>query len=184
MGRVPVLIALILVALISCNSYYQNKNRGYRPKRPKFELAYPPYRLKNNDVIDTDAVYVHEATIDYNSGPRIEEFFMRFFSNGRFCMGIADAKSLTLEDLNGKYDYNRIGYYRLESKKLKMETFTVGGQFGDTPYYDKMYAIIKNDSILFVREDVNEVNFSIAKKEGKSFYVRRKVKGLTGTPDW
>ncbi|HEX8577896.1 MAG TPA: hypothetical protein VF677_16545 [Flavobacterium sp.] len=184
MGRVSILTGLILVTFISCNSYYQNKNGGYRPKRPKFELAKLPYRLKNNDVIDTNAVYVEEAIIYYSTEARKEEFFMRFFSNGRFCMGIARAKKLTLEDLNGKYDYNRIGYYKLQGNNLEMETFTVGGQFGDTPYYDKMYAIIQNDSILFVREDVNEVNFSVAKKEGRSFYVRRKVKGLTGTPDW
>ncbi|HEX8576692.1 MAG TPA: hypothetical protein VF677_10415 [Flavobacterium sp.] len=182
MGRVSVLIGFIFFSFISCNSYYQNQNGGYRPKKPKFEMAKSPYQLKSNNIIDTSAVYVEEASI--NNNELRKEFFMRFFSNGRFCMGIADAEKLTLEDLNGKYDYNRVGYYRLEGKKLKMETFKVGGQFGDTPYYDKMYAIIQNDSILFVREDVNEVNFSVAKKEGRSFYVRRKVQGLTGTPDW
>jgi len=184
MGRISILIALIFITTTSCKSYYQNENGGYRPKSPKFELAKPPYQLNVNNVIDTNAVYVKEATIYYSSGARIEEFFMRFFSNGRFCMGIANAKILTLEDLNGKYDYNRIGYYRLEGKRLNMETFTVGGQFGDTPSYDKMYAIISNDSILFVNEDKNQIDFSAAKKEARSIYIRRKVEGLTGTPDW
>ena len=184
MGRISILVLIIFFTFIGCKSYYQNQNGGYRPKNPKFELAKSPYQLKRNDLIDTNAVYVEDATIYYGQEARKEEFFMRFFFNGRFCMGIARAKKLTLEDLNGKYDYNRIGYYKLKENNLEMETFTVGGQFGDTPYYDKMYAIIKNDSILFVRKDVNEVDFSVAKKEGKSFYVRRKVEGLTGTPDW
>ncbi|HEX8577898.1 MAG TPA: hypothetical protein VF677_16555 [Flavobacterium sp.] len=187
MGRISILITIIVFLFISCNSYYQNQNRGYRPKRLKFELAKPPYRLKSNDLIDTNAIYVEEAIVYYGTEPRREEFFIRFFSNGRCYFGSHAAlkAKLTLQDINNINGYGDIGYYRLEGENLKMETFTVGGQFGTTPYYNRnMKAIIRNDSILFVREDVNEVNFSVAKKEGRSFYVRRKVKGLTGTPDW
>ena len=183
MGRISISLALILITFFSCKSYYQNQNGGYRPKKPKFELANPPYQLKKDDLIDTNAVYVHEATIYYGSGPRKEDFFIRFFANGRYCMGIARAKKLTLEDVNGTHDYNTIGYYKLNGNNIEIETFTVGGQFGTTPFYDKMNAIIKNDSILFVGDKVDQAYLSAAKKNG-SFYVRRKVEGLTGTPDW
>jgi hypothetical protein len=177
-------MGFIFLIFTSCKSYHENEYGGYRPKRPKFKLANPPYQLKNNDVINTNGVYVHEATIYYGDEARKEEFFIRFFANGRFYRGIADAEKLTLQDMNNINGYGSIGYYELEDKRLKMEEFRVGGQFGTTPYYNKMYAIVKNDSILFVREDVNEIDFSAAKKEGRSFYVRRKVQGLTGTPDW
>jgi len=185
MGRVSISLVLIFVTIFSCKSYYQNQTRGYRPKKPKFELANPPYQLKRDDLIDTNAVYVKEATIYYGAEARKEEFFIRFFSNGRCYMGIADARKLTLKDMNDINGFGGIGYYKLEGEKLKMEEFRVGGQFGNTPYYNRrMSAIIKNDSILFVGDNVDQIDFSVAKKENRSFYVRRKVEGLTGTPDW
>jgi hypothetical protein len=186
MGRVPVLIVFIFITFISCNSYYQNQYGGYRPKRPKFELANPPYQLKSSDLIDTNAVYVKEAITYYGSEAREEEFFIRFFANGRCYFGSHAAlkAKLTLQDINNINGYGGIGYYRLEGKKVKMKEFTVGGQFGNTPYYNKRYAIIHNDTLFIVAEDENEIDFSAAKKENRPYYVRRKVKDLTGTPDW
>ena len=186
MGRVSILILLLFFTFISCKSYYENEHGGYRPKKPKFDLANPPYQLKDNDLIDTNAVYVQEAIVYYGNEARKKEYFLRFFSNGRCYFGSPDVleTKLTLQDLNSINDFGGIGYYRLEGKKLSMEEFRVGGQFGDTPYYNKLYAIISNDSILFVNKDENQIDFSTAKKEGRSFYVRRKIEGLIGTPDW
>jgi hypothetical protein len=186
MGRVSISLVLIFSTFFSCNSYYQNQNRGYRPKKPKFELAKPPYQLKKSDLIDTNAVYVEEATIYYGSGPRKEEFFIRFFSNGRCFFGSHAAlkTKLTLQDMNNINGYGGIGYYRLEGEKLKMEEFRVGGQFGNTPYYNKgINAIIKSDTLFIIGENQTQVDFSVV-KENRSFYVRRKVEGLTGAPDW
>ena len=186
MGRVSISLVFIFITFFSCRSYYQNQNGGYRPKNPKFELANPPYQLKRNDLIDTNAVYVEEATIYYGIEAIKKEYFIRFFSNGRCYFGSAGAlkTKLTLQKINNINGYGGIGYYKLEGEKLEMEEFRVGGQFGNTPYYDKMNAIIKNDSIFFVGDNVAQTDFSSAKKENRSFYVRKKVEGLTGTPDW
>jgi hypothetical protein len=63
MGRVSISLVLIFITFFSCRSYYQNQSGGYRPKKPKFELANPPYQLKSYDLIDTNAVYVEEALL-------------------------------------------------------------------------------------------------------------------------
>ncbi|WP_103071790.1 hypothetical protein [Aquimarina sediminis] len=183
------LVIFSFFAIVGCNAlfknYYRTKDRGIRPKRPKFELAKKNYSLTKNDIIDTSAVYIYQKEVVYGNGEKeIEEYFYRFFSNGKCIRGFpSDFKrnKLILSDFN---NLNRggsfIGYYQIkDSNNLVTETFSVG--VGENGKYIKDYGVLKGDTIFlfnapFTKEKINKGNVEI--------YIRKKVEGLTGTPDW
>ena len=189
MGRTSILVILIFICFISCKNYYINEKGGYRPKKANFEFAKTPYILKKEDMIDTASVYVSEGTVLYGEELRKRTSYIIFLSNGRCYLGRNDRgkSELSLEVLNNFNGYGSIGYYRINNDKIKIESYevTLGGARGNTGYFVKNSGYIKNDVIyLFIDPNVDVENLPISNNQNSAIYIRRKVEGLTGTPDW
>ena len=189
MGWKKITVLLLLFIIIGCNTlfenYYRTEDRGIRPKRSKFELAEQAYHLIKKDMIDTSSVYIYQKETYRNERKEIEEYFYRFFSNGKCIRGFSSdfkRNQLTLSDFNNlARGGSFIGYYKIESPlNLVTETFSVG--VGENGKYIKEYGIIKGDTIflsdspLINKEKIDDNNIEI--------YIKKKVEGLTGTPDW
>lgn len=193
MGRTKIVILLGLIFFFGCKNYYINENDGYRPRKSNFEFAKLPYKLKKEDLIDTNSVYITEVTFDYNK-PYVEEHFLRFFSNGRYFSGSPEVfeTKLSLNQFNNYNKFGSIGYYKLHDDKLEVESYrvTLGGARGNTGFYTKNHGYIRNDSIFLFYNLSNRntetqiITYPIPNEKNCKIYVRRKIVGLTGTPDW
>ncbi|WP_237275103.1 hypothetical protein [Tenacibaculum ovolyticum] len=175
-------ISLISCCFISCLNYYHTKNGSVRPKKNKFEFGRSPYKLKKEDLIDTNSIYIynHEST-SITKG----KYFIRFFSNGRCIEGTSELYSgkLNLDRMNDFYNSGvLVGYYKIENfNEITIETYSVKKHEGG--YYKKTYGIIKNDSLYITDEKKNLDLISLNKKHN-IVYQKNKIKGLTGTPNW
>ncbi len=187
------LILSILISFYGCNNYYINEKGAYRPNKPNFEFSKSPYQLKKDDLIDTNSVYVAEVKFDYKK-PYVEEHFIRFFSNGRFFTGTPEVfeTKLGLNEFNNYNKFGSIGYYRMQNNRLEIESYkvTLGGARGNTGFYSKYYGYIRNDSIFLFYDlsnknsEMERITYPIPDEKNCKIYVRRKIEGLTGTPDW
>lgn len=176
------ILVMSLILFCNCKSYYVNENGGYRPK--KFKLASPPYKLKDNDLIRVNYIYI-------NKGEN-RTSYLRFFSNGRYFQGRneldnAKIKLITINNFNG---YGETGYFKLDGNKIETETFNVnlGGARGNVGYYSKNYGYIKKDSVFIfynsLEDSFEKTGFPKPNKENCIIYVGKKTEGLKGTPDW
>ncbi len=183
MGRVQILV-ILLILFCSCKNYYVNEEGGYRPKKSKFKLASPPYKLNDNDLININYIYINKR--------KNRTSYLRFFSNGCYFHGRngLDNEKLKISTINNFNKNGEIGYFQLDRNKIKIETFNInlGGARGNVGYYSINYGYIKNDSIfIFYNSPENsyeKTGFPKPNKENCTIYVGEKTEGLKGTPDW
>ena len=183
------LVILLLFATTGCNvfykNYYRTEDSGIRPKKSKFKLAEEVYHLKKNDIIDTNSVYIYRKEVYRNEQKKIEEYFYRFFSDGKCIRGFSSnfkSNQLISSDFNNlARDGSFIGYYKIEDGvNLVTETFSAG--VGENGKYNKEYGIVKGDTIFLFNSATAEKK-TLDTTDAK-VYIRKTTEKLTGTPDW
>ena len=184
MGWKKLLIFGLICCFLSCKNYYYNKEGGERPKKSKFKLGKLPYQLKKGDKIDTNSIYIDTYTLNYGGVAHTDNAYIRFFSNGRYLEGLENSDvPLNSEKLNTINDTSMIGYYKLNSTNyLDLEYFSV--KKGEGGAYYKSEGYIKNDSIFIFYSLYENKAFPKPTKENCRIYIRKKIEGLSGTPDW
>lgn len=198
MGWKKLVVGLVVFFLTGCGyfttNYYRNAEGGKRAKVPKFSLSKPnPYQLQNADIIDTNAIYVFETSIEYGETKTKTFAAFRFFENGRVMRVIADDRALLLTKVAAPpASASFTGYYRIaDHVKIAIEYF--GTQKNTDNYktmtYRREEGTIRGDSlILFVDPEKNKP-LPNPKIEGTDcrncfIYIRQKVNSLSGQPDW
>ena len=185
MGRFWILILVILFC--GCKNYYITTDGSLRPKKAKFRLAKTAFQL--NDRIDTNSVYISIKKKKWNNKIINDTTFIRFYANGRCFKG----HNNLLENKFGYNDYNNynniftdIGLYNLNNHKIEIEIANVslGGARGNVCDYFIENGFIRNDTIFLYDQTKNEIKQSDINKHNSTFFTRRKIEGLTGTPDW
>ncbi len=189
MGWKKVVVFYIFIFfLLGCNSlfknYYVNKEGGNRPKKNKFTLTNPSYNLIKEDLIDTTSVYINKSKIYYGGKEHIDFHYLRFFKNGRYMEDLVSKKEeLNLSSFNNINSSLMIGYFNIQTNKyLQLEYFRV--KYGEGGFYDKRQGYIKNDSIFLYYDEYDKKDFPTPNEKNCRIYIRKKVKGLTGKPDW
>ncbi|WP_103071792.1 hypothetical protein [Aquimarina sediminis] len=179
---------IVIVSLLGCNNflknYYTNEEGGNRPKKSKFTLNTPSYNLTKGDLIDTVAVYVNKTEMYYGEKTHIDFHYLRFFKNGQYMEDLVSKKEdLNLLNFNNVNNSLMIGYFNIQNKKyIQLEYFRV--KYGEGGFYDKRQGYIKNDSIFLFYKEYDKNDFPIPNKKNCRIYIKEKVEGLTGTPDW
>ncbi|GGX14492.1 hypothetical protein [Aquimarina muelleri] len=190
MGWKKITVLLLLFTTIGCNTlfknYYYTEKLGLRPKTPKYKLTKTTFGPDKNNLIDENSIYINEREIIYKNGGREKkEYFLRFFTNGKCVWGYPydfKRKTLNIEDINNMSRGGAfVGYYKIEdTNKIFVETFYVG--VGENGKYDMDYGIIKGDTIFL--SDSPLINKEKININNTKIYIKKKIEGLTGTPDW
>ena len=181
MGRKQLLVAFFSIILtVSCipfKNYYYDANGITKPKKANFDLAKAPnpYQLKETDLIDTNAVYVHKFTTTFKDGSKkLEETYLRFFKNGRFFSGIK-------ENNYNDFSHGSIGYYTLNKNNgIIIEAFRVY----ETGKYVKEYGYIKKDTIYLFKYPFKNKGFPKPNNTNCKIYILKKIANLSGTTSW
>jgi hypothetical protein len=188
-------VCLLLVGLLTarCGILYSGVKRlqagrgGWRPVFPCYSFARNPYRLRQGDPIDTDAVYLRVSTNDlkdYSADflallekDHVEAdslySFWRFYSNGRAFGGNAyhPLTNFDINNLNG----GEAGYYRLAGTKIVIEYFVPVEMGG----YVKVVGEIAGDTLTMYDRDTQYGHLP-------SFYHKLKEPWMAfvNKPDW
>ncbi|WP_132065870.1 hypothetical protein [Aquimarina spinulae] len=194
-----IVLSVLNSCRVPCNiiikKYFFTESGAVRPAKNKFKLGQNPYYLKESDHIKTDCVY-QSCYRSYNSDEKIYLdcnntnegiTFLRFFKNGRFLMTYLSPTERNLEHYNDlKIGY--VGYYKIEDGILFLEYFSVNryGMAADCGSFDQFRCEIHENSISSFSVGVTNDDESYDRKNTltNNSYVKVKVEGLTGTPDW
>jgi hypothetical protein len=188
-------LILISLSLTSCfivyRNYYRNPEGGTRPKHSKFELSKNPYQLKQEDLIDTNSVYIQEIEYLYRDEETSGKSFLRFFENGRYYLDsdLYKDNTVDLDIFNDVKATSDIGYYKITNhNEIELEYFDINHSEGKG-FYRKSKGYIRNDSIiLYVKAFYKDNNYpptlDVNCNEKCGIYVRKPIEGLTGKPDW
>lgn len=188
MGWKKITVLLLLFTTIGCNTlfknYYTNKEGGNRPKTNKFSQAKSPYKLHKEDAIDTNSVYINTSTLYYNGKNHIDYHYLRFFENGRYIEDLVSKKEeLNISNFNKVNSSLMIGYFKIQNDQyIEMEYFRV--KYGEGGFYDKRHGYIQNDSLFLYYNSYTNNNYPIPNSNNCRIYIKKKIEGLTGTPDW
>lgn len=187
MGRKKlVIVVCFYVSILSCKNYYITSNGGVRPKSSKFELSKQSYKLTTNDApIDVNSIYVNQVDLNYGGKKDTYKRFLRFFENGRVVEGTSGlfTDSLSIQRIN---DFDNsgalIGYFLLDKDRITLEFFRV--KYKEAGFYTKSYGYVKNDSIFLFKSIDKIKELPIPDAENCIIYVKEKVNGMKGVPDW
>ena len=161
MRKTAILISCVFVC--TCTSCFLF-NKGHwvdgvcRPKKSKFSIQKVPFQKTEELVFNK--VY---------TGLDIASFGYGFYPDGRLIFITSeDGFALKEKDVAGK-DWNKtinIGYWRVEGKKIKIETFICNGG----GYYLKEKGEIKGDTLVFykniyypLKKEVREEKYVLSK---------------------
>lgn len=184
-------IVFFIVLFIITYSCIPNKNYYYengitKPKKSNFDLAKPPYpyQLKENDLIDTNSIYITQYYIKSKDSTQkiVEQSYLHFFKNGRVSSRFKTIENEELNAINyNNFDYGSIGYYKInETNRITYEFFLVF----ELGKYVKKYGYIKNDSIFLFKHSYKKYGFPKPNTDNCQIYIRKKATNLTETPDW
>ena len=178
------ILVISIILLSSCKNYYINEKGGYRPKNSKFKLSKPPYKLIKDDLIDVNSIYVNITKVSYGTKTDIDNSIIRFFSNGHYLENLEPyTDNINLKKLNNVNNSLLIGYYKIENKKnITIDYYSVKKAEGGS--YHKREGYIRNDSLFLFYDSFKNKEFPKPNKKNCRIYIRKKVDGLTGTPDW
>ena len=130
----------VFLLSISCVSFYQHPEGGFRPKKPKFSVTKNDFSF--NTKIDTLAIYVNIDTLKYGKNANV--YFYKFFNNGNCFLKSFDPKTkLTKTELKPGF----IGRYQSNNNGIEIEIYNVNvrNQSGN---YETQKGTIKGDSLI------------------------------------
>ena len=148
--KTTITISLTLLILTSCQSrFIVNREGGVRPRKNNmFSYDKKHFTLKDNSLIDTNAIYVRSgAVITYGSDTvKLPTVYYRFWSNGSVQEVWPDKKDYDSIVNNTEIGYN--GYYYIKKGRLKMQMIEIlnGGQIG------LRYGLFDNGDIWFYEQ--------------------------------
>ncbi|QXP58654.1 hypothetical protein [Olleya sp. HaHaR_3_96] len=147
MGWKNLLIFSAFLLCVSCNSFYQHPEGGFRPKKPKFSVNKNNFSF--NTKIDTLAIYANIDTLKY--GQNASVYFYKFFNNGNCFLKSFDAKKhITKTELKPGF----IGHYQSNNNGIEIEIYNVNvrTQSGN---YETQKGIIKGDSLILENQFID-----------------------------
>lgn len=175
-------------------NFYKNRAGGERPKSPRYALAKPkPYQLTKVDLLDTSAVYVSAAPVKIGAKTDTVYAAFRFFSNGRvFRMIAADRNEISTTNMNNIGGAALTGYFRVtDGDNIAIEYFGITKNPNNLKVqkYRREDGFLRNDSLILFTDPGKNVPLPTPKFEGAickncRIYIKQKMEGLSGQPDW
>jgi hypothetical protein len=179
MVRNSLIIALVLIGILSCKTWYHTNEGGFWPKSPRFHLKPSQIKLEDSK-IETKAIYKLYRTYlgednFYSKKKMYDELVsndkyykerstpvLRFYDNFRFSIFLIKQNSkISTNDFNPKGGY--IGVYSLQNKNIiDMESFWYVEGSGK---YVKSRGMIKQDTLHIIEKVYNQINHKIYIKE-------------------
>lgn len=171
--KLVIVIVIFSFPLTGCVNYYTSVNGGYRPNNPKFSLSNKPYRLKSDDLIKPNSVYLSTDTLSYGNYKSL--FYLLFFDNGRCATGSVEiGKKRIVDDIK---KFSNVGYFQIDEKnKIEFEIFYVKNK--ERGWYEKSIGFISKDSIIMEKKNSENSKFL------KFFRTKKDLHLHEILPDW